>query len=982
MGLETSLSPDVRALPPRPQSTSSPRAEILPEVGVHLLPEAQEIRGGTVLPGPLLLQRSPNTETEEEAEGEAGTEQDVGRDSLPEDELNKSKLHFLQIEKPREVTLDSLWDLVANLAKSISPQLQQFENKINKYETDIKVLKSEIEDSKTSIQNVLQEIKVSKQITETLIKDNTDLRMKMEHRNCHGITSRLPPYLIQPGFEKSSYYDFLAFVSTVEEINNSSDLLPNLTLGFDIYDSYNNPFFVFQAAMNIFSGMRTLIPNYRCKKPGNLAAVIEGLQAEESIQISDMFRIYHYPQISYKSQNLFMSDALKFPYFYRTVPSELHLCAGILRLLKHFDWTWVGIIASDDDSSARAVQILKEGIEQNDGCIEFIETFPHTIFIPTEKKDIINDTIHSSSASVIIFYCNREYIGDMYWVTLSMDIPAIVWITTAEWDFPSIYPEVSGMKNNTLAFTIAKRNIPSIIQFIQEVNPTRFPNNIYTRNWWKGLCSSQCPQSIRRSCRTIEFPALISHCLFKYFGSSYSIYNALYALAHALQGIVMSDSGKNITWGLESQEVSDYLPWKLHHHMKSVYFKNLLGEEIFFDKNGDFSIGYEIINMVYLPNWTQRNEVVGSYNPHALSGQDFTINEKAIVWESAFTQVPPRSKCSKSCPPGFRKLARKGKPVCCYHCIPCRDGEIATQSADMENCIKCPENQWSNHKRDACIPKMIIFLSYEEPLGMFLTVVGMVFCFISAIILGIFIKYRQTPIVKANNRSLSYILLISLMLCFLCSLIFIGRPDKLTCILRQVAFGITFSISLSSVLAKTITVVIAFQATKPQSKLRNWIGSNLSNSIVLGCSLLQMLMCLVWMCTSPPFPYHNTESEIGKIVIECNEGSIIAFYCVMGYLGLLSGISLVVAFLARNLPDTFNEAKHITFSMMVFCSVWVAFIPTYLSTRGKYMVAVEIFAILASSAGLLGCIFISKCYMVILRPDKNTRNYLTRQVKT
>ncbi|XP_030050713.1 vomeronasal type-2 receptor 116-like [Microcaecilia unicolor] len=675
-----------------------------------------------------------------------------------------------------------------------------------------------------------------------------------------------------------------------------------------------------------------------------------------------------------------MSDVLKFPYFYRTVPSELHLCTGILRLLKHFSWTWVGIIASNDDSSVRAVQILKEGIEQNNGCTEFIEMFPHTSVVPPEKINKISDSIHSSSASVIIVYCNREYIWNLFQHINIMQIPGKIWITTAEWDVSSTYSLEFSMKKNILTFTMVNKNIPSISKFVQEVNPTLFPSNKYTQIWWRELCDSRCSESVRRSCKTKE-TASILHCNNKYFGSSYRVYNAVYTLAHALHDMVMSESGKTTTWSEESQKVSDYLPWKLHHYMKNIHFKNILGEEIFFDENGDFSIDYEIANIIHLLNRTERTEIIGSYNPHALSGQDFIINEKAIVWESSFTQTPPQSKCSQSCPPGFRKMARKEEPICCYDCVPCPDGEISSQN-DMDDCIKCPEDQWSNQKRDACIPKVITFLSYEEPFGISVTLISIFFCFISALILRIFIKYRHTPIVKANNRNLSYILLISLMLCFLCSLIFIGRPDKLTCILRQVVFGITFSISLSSVLAKTITVVIAFQATKPKSKLRNWMGSSLSNSIVLCCSLLQIILCLVWMCTAPPFPYLNTESEIGTIAIECNEGSIIAFCCVLGYLGFLAGVSFIVAFLARNLPDSFNEAKYITFSMLVFCSVWVSFIPTYLSTRGKYMVAVETFAILASSAGLLGCIFIPKCYRILLRPEKNHKKYLTRYVKT
>ena len=115
----------------------------------------------------------------------------------------------------------------------------------------------------------------------------------------------------------------------------------------------------------------------------------------------------------------------------------------------------------------------------------------------------------------------------------------------------------------------------------------------------------------------------------------------------------------------------------------------------------------------------------------------------------------------------------------------------------MKQCVRCAEDQYPNSDQDHCLSKVVTFLACGDPLEV-LACTALGLPVLTAGALGVFVKHRDTPRVKASNRALSYILLISLILCCLCSFLFFGRPNTATCILQQMPFGVIFTVAVST----------------------------------------------------------------------------------------------------------------------------------------------------------------------------------------
>ncbi|OCT90624.1 hypothetical protein XELAEV_18019241mg [Xenopus laevis] len=779
-------------------------------------------------------------------------------------------------------------------------------------------------------------------------------------------------------FRLDNYQRVQALRFTVEEINKDPDILPNITLGYQVFDSCSALQRTLIGTMQVLTGYNQLVPNFRCHQGVPLAAIIGHTVSTYTIMMAHMLGLYRYPQISHFSTSPLLSDRTQFQSFFRTVPSDTFQSQGLAQLVLHFGWTWVGLLATDNDYGQQGIQMITREIIKSGACIAFTENI--ILSKPDRNAPHIAQVIKESTAKVLVVFSADVDLLFVLDEMLRQNITDKILVASEAWA-TSAFLEVdrfSKILSGTIGFALHSGTMSGFKEFLNSIHPSVTLGNEWVKIFWEEAfgCKFQAQNNLTKICTGFEdlHNTQNNYNDVSSLRVTYNMYTAVRVIAKALHDLNTCAEGRGPFKNGTCAHIQKFKPWQLLHYIKQVHLKTSSGMEFFFHENGDPIPAYDIINWHLSSEGNIRQITVGSFDAGAAIGDKFTINTSALHWGAMGKEVP-QSVCSQSCPSGFSKAVVPEKPICCFQCIPCPGGEISNET-DSLNCYKCPWDKWPNTYRDSCLPKPRELLSYKDPLGVTLATISISSSLVPIAVLWLFIYYKTTPIVRANNYILSCLLLVALSLCFLCALFFIGYPNSEMCHLRQVTFGMVFTLCVSCILAKTIMVVIAFKATKPNSSLKTWTRPRVSYFIVVLCIIIQMFLCMMWLLISPPFFVENIIDSPGVIIVECNEGSPTAFWCMLGYLGLLASISFFVAFLARRLPDSFNEAKFITFSMGTFLSVWISFIPASVSARGKYTVAMEIFAILSSTWALVVCMFAPKCFIILFRPDMNSKEHL------
>ncbi|XP_017291495.1 G-protein coupled receptor family C group 6 member A-like isoform X1 [Kryptolebias marmoratus] len=743
----------------------------------------------------------------------------------------------------------------------------------------------------------------------------------------------------------------LMMIHAIEKINQR-DELGGITLGYLIRDSCGDVTTALNNTLSFMSKIKFINTEDTYQSSSPILAVIGDYYSEISVPVTRLLNLESIPEVSYGATSGLLSDKTRFPSFLRTVPEDDHQTLAITKILKEHNWTMVGVVTTDGEYGRYAVKRLQEHASKHGICFAFTSVLPEFLVNKKLKGSInetVNNIIENKDVKVIVSFAKSNHMEEIFDQLLQDSRGRNkVWLASDNWSQSADALDTSKWSltdvGTVFGTNLKSGNASQFKQFLHHLNKTSttdYKNNSFLMDFLNenNSCTSGKPSIMDLINKTQ--PSAV-----------FSIELAVKAIAQAVSDLCIN---KNCN-------LSTLKPSEFRDALQKANF-TLNGKNYSFDENFNLNTGYDVILWKYTSDGIlDTNYIVQHYD---IGNQQLINNSETPVFDNLIRNVT--SKCP-SCARGQRKLSYKNQSVCCYACIKCPKNYYSNIS-DSEECYKCNEKtEYSGEGSAKCEKKIDMFLKWDDPYHIVLLVFTALGILLTLTVGIIFLACWNTPVVRSSVRLVSIILLLSLLSTFGSVFIFGGEPSDWKCRARQVDFGLSFTLSVSCILVKSFKIVLAFQFnSRTQNVLQKLYKPYL---IIALCMIGQVLICIVWLSINPPEEVYQPEQEIRQWY--CDEKLPATFGAMLVYIGLLAIICFVVAFKGRKLPQCYNDAKFITFSMLIFFIAWIIFGPVHVTVTGKYLPAVEMIVILFSAYGILFCQFFPKCYIILFKREANT----------
>ncbi|XP_068569039.1 taste receptor type 1 member 1-like [Cebidichthys violaceus] len=743
-------------------------------------------------------------------------------------------------------------------------------------------------------------------------------------------------------FILSSYRRFQLMRFSVEEINNSTNLLPNVSLGYEIFDHCSD-IHNFPGILKLLSVDGLIQPwGEPHKNLSKVVAVVGPFSSTDTVTIAPLFMMDFIPMVSYGAAFSALEEKERFPSFLRTVHSNKDVIEVIVKIVQHFKWRWVAFLNSDDTFGQDGRDLFIKRIKNTEICLAYTKGINDNT-----DKSLMFRQIEAQNINIIIVFSPKLNAEALIESAIQLNVTNKVWIAGDTWSLNKKLPKKKGIKQIGTVLGVSQPvvTIPGFNDFIYSSKSQTYCEYAEQNMLCNQVCncSSLSPEEILAVDPSYSFP----------------VYSAVHAIAHALHNTLRCGVDKcngNIT----------VYPYMVLAELKKSNF-TLLNQLIQFDENGDPNFGsYSIVF------WNQSSdaEEIGFYRYHP--SVNFFINNTNIQWYT--NGEVPTSLCSPECAVGFAKN-QDGIHKCCFNCEICPDGTYINITEDPYTCINCKETEWSAAGSTSCNLRVVEYIPFTDSGAILIMVGAWALVGLTLAMSVLFAINYNTPVVRSAGGPMCFLIFGCLSLCSLSVFFYFGKPTTSFCILRFLPFLLFYTVCLACFVVRSFQIVCIFKIAAKFPKLHSlWMKYHGQWLVITVAFVTQALLLLFGYTFATPKPYNETFWYPNKIILGCDINLKAASGPVVLLLSLCS-LCFIFSYMGKDLPKNYNEAKAITFCLLLLILTWIIFATEYLLYHGKYIQTLNALAILSSLYSFLLWYFLPKCYIIIFQPHRNTQEY-------
>ncbi|XP_077371544.1 taste receptor type 1 member 2.2 [Festucalex cinctus] len=746
-------------------------------------------------------------------------------------------------------------------------------------------------------------------------------------------------------FSLSSYRRFQLMRFSVEQINNSTQLLPNVSLGYKIFDhcsiSENFP-----GIFDLISANGLIRPwseeHLHLSASSKVVGVVGPFTSTDTLTVAPLFMMDLIPLVSYGAASSVFSEKAKYSSFLRTVHSNKDSVKVIVAIMEHFKWEWVAFLNSNDAYGNDGLALFRKMIKDTDICLGLTTNLQQT-----SNFSEIFQHIEMLRIKTIVVFAPKLLAEALVESAVQAGVTNKVWLAVDTWSLSEKLPKIKGIHQigTVLGVSQPVLSIPGFTEFLLASQSKGDCDDAEELQFCNQICN----------CSTLSAQDIISMDP----SYSFSVYSAVYAIAHALHNVLQCETHtcrRNVS----------VFPYKVLLELKKSNF-TLLNQLIQFDEHGDPNFGsYSIVF------WNKSGEIeeIGFYEFE--SSHSFVIDETKIHWNGKWKV--PTSRCSNKCPVGFAKK-QDGIHKCCFTCEECPNGSYINVTEDAYRCVDCKETEWSLEASTSCSLRQVEYVSFEDSTTILIIVATLLLLGLGLAMCVIFAVNYNTPVVRSAGGHMCFLILGCLSLSSLSIVFFFGKPSVFSCVLRFVPFSLLYSTCLACFVVRAFQIVCIFKMAAKFPELHNWWMKYHGQWIVVtGTFVTQCILNLISFWIDTPKPYNETTWSPDKIILSC-EISAPAATGPTFLLVCLCTLCFIFSYMGKDLPKNYNEAKALTFCLLLVILTWVVFVTICMLYRGKFVQSLNALAVLSSLYSFLLWYFLPKCYIIIFQPHKNTPQY-------